>query len=314
MESSTADDAERVRRALRSRPVAWRPAARGGQTAAARWHVTLEDGSRAFVKIGATLDTAAWIRDEHLVYAQLRGAPFMPRLLGWFDDPDVDRPVLAVEDLSEAYWPPPWELGHVEAVLATLELVHATPPPSDVARIDQRKIGLDGSWDEIEADPGPFLRLGLCSPEWLERFLPALRDASAAADVRGDRLLHLDVRSDNLCLREGAAILVDWNWACIGDPLFEVAAWLPSLHAEGGPPPEDVLPPGTLGLDGFAALVAGFFCLHAGKPDIPEAPHVRPLQLSQARSALPWAARALGLPPPSASLLRGRCTCNPLLP
>jgi hypothetical protein len=298
METPTAGDVERVRRALKRNPVAWRVAARGGQTAAARWHVSLEDGSRAFVKIGATLDTAAWIRDEHLVYARLRGAPFMPRLLGWFDDPDEDRPVLAVDDLSDAHWPPPWEPGHVQAVLATLRLVHDTPPPPDVARIDQRKIGLDGSWREIEADPGPFLRLGLCPPRWLERCLPELRDAATAADVHGDRLLHLDVRSDNLCLREGTAILVDWNWACVGDPVFEVAAWLPSLHAEGGPAPEEVLPAETPGLDAFAALLAGFFCLHAGKPPIPEAPHVRPLQLAQARTALPWAARALGLPAP----------------
>ena len=33
-------------------------------------------------------------------------------------------------------------------------------------------------------------------------------------------------------------------------------------------------------------------------PDTPEAPHVRPLQRKQARTTLPWAARALGLPPP----------------
>jgi aminoglycoside phosphotransferase (APT) family kinase protein len=132
----------------------------------------------------------------------------------------------------------------------------------------------------------------------LQRFLPELKEAAAAADVGGDRLLHLDVRSDNVCLREGVAILVDWNWACVGDPLFEVAAWLPSLHAEGGPSPEEVLAPGTPGLDAFAALLAGYFCAHAVKPPIPEAPHVRPLQLAQARTALPWAARALGLSQP----------------
>ena len=49
---------------------------------------------------------------------------------------------------------------------------------------------------------------------------------------------------------------------------------------------------------GLAAWVAGYFCARAGLPDIPDAPHVRPLQRSQARTALPWAARALGLPSP----------------
>ena len=75
-----------------------------------------------------------------------------------------------------------------------------------------------------------------------------------------------------------------------------MAAWLPSLHAEGGPRPEEVLPEGTAEL---AALLAGYFSAHAGRPPIPEAPHVRGLQLRQARTALPWAARALGLPPPA---------------
>ena len=66
------------------------------------------------------------------------------------------------------------------------------------------------------------------------------------------------------------------------------------VHAEGGPPPEAILPDAPA----LAAWVAGFFCAYAGEPPIPEAPHVRPLQLQQARTALPWAARALGLPPP----------------
>jgi len=90
-------------------------------------------------------------------------------------------------------------------------------------------------------------------------------------------------------------VLIDWNFACLGNPMADVAAWLPSLHAEGGPAPDEILPDGAAE---FAALLAGYFAAHAGRPEISEAPHVRTLQLSQARTALPWAARALGLPPP----------------
>ena len=81
----------------------------------------------------------------------------------------------------------------------------------------------------------------------------------------------------------------------MGNPLADVAAWLPSLHAEGGPATDEILPDGAAEL---AALLAGYFAAHAERPPIPEAPHVRPLQLMQARKALPWAAGALGLPPP----------------
>jgi hypothetical protein len=89
---------------------------------------------------------------------------------------------------------------------------------------------------------------------------------------------------------------VDWNWACVGNPMVDVAFWLPSLRAQGGPRPEDVPASGAAEL---AAACAGFFRAHAARPPIPTAPHVRPLQLRHARTALPWAARALGLPSPA---------------
>jgi hypothetical protein len=53
------------------------------------------------------------------------------------------------------------------------------------------------------------------------------------------------------------------------------------------------------GLPEIASLLAGFFCARAGLPPIPAAPHARPLQLMQWRTALPWAARLLGLPHPA---------------
>ena len=117
-----------------------------------------------------------------------------------------------------------------------------------------------------------------------------------SVDIQVDDLLHFDVRSDNVCIQDGRAVLVDWNFACVGNPLADVSSWLPSLHAEGGPAPEEVVPDGVAEL---AALWAGFFGSHAGRPAVREAPHVRPLQLMQARTALAWAARSLGLPPPA---------------
>ena len=48
---------------------------------------------------------------------------------------------------------------------------------------------------------------------------------------------------------------------------------------------------------GWPRRVSGFFAARAGLPEIPVAPHVRGLQRAQLRAALPWAIRALGLPP-----------------
>jgi hypothetical protein len=254
-----------------------------------RWRVRLADGGTAFVKASVDELTALWLRREHELYE--RGAPFMPALLGWSDG---ERPVLVLEDLSDAHWPPPWRPGDVEQVLATLREISAARPGALTPRAAGALLEMVG-WPTVAADPEPFLRLRLCSERWLDEALPALREAEAAAPLDGDALVHLDVRSDNICLREGRAILVDWNWAHIGNPLIDVAAWLASLRAEGGPAPEEV----SVEAGVFAPFFAGFWAAHAGQPPIPHAPRVREIQLAQLRVALPWAARTLGLPEPA---------------
>lgn len=131
----------------------------------------------------------------------------------------------------------------------------------------------------LAADPEPFLALGLCSRDWLLGHLPTLSATAATAGIDGTPLLHFDVRSDNLCVRDGRVVLVDWNSARVGNALLDTASWLPSLEAEGGPAPHVIHPDETPELPAIASLLAGSFCARAGLPSIPEAPHARPLQL-----------------------------------
>ncbi|HYY74719.1 MAG TPA: hypothetical protein VE644_00190 [Gaiellaceae bacterium] len=278
-------------RLLGARPTAWR-AAGGGYTHNERWVVDLEDARTVFVKAAVDEMTAEWLRAEHAVYAAL-AAGYLPRLLAWEDE---ELPVLVLEDLSGADWPPPWTRERVDAVLATLRDVAETPPPPGLASLEDLRKELAG-WREVEREPTPLLALGVCSREWLDGALPALVAAEDVCRLEGEALLHLDVRSDNICFREGRALLVDWSWAVRGNPVLDLAAWLPSLEAEGGPPPEAVLPEAPEA----AAFMSGFFAARAGLPRIPTAPHVREVQLAQLRTALPWAARALGLPEPRGS-------------
>jgi hypothetical protein len=289
-------DIERARRALGAEPTAWRPVPGHGAPSTRRFVVELPDGRSAFLKIAAFDYVADWFRDERLAYEALEGSPFLPRLLGW--DDDGAAPLLAIEDLSDARWPPPWDREGVDAVLSSLEAVHAATPSRALPTAPERQFGLDG-WPDVIEDPEPLLSMGVCSRAWLDEHLPALAAASANARIEGSSVLHFDVRSDNLCLVDGRAVLVDWNHACIGNPLVDTAAWLPSLQTEGGPAPEEILPNDTPGLPETAALLAGYFCARAGLPPIPQAPDARPLQLAQSKTALPWAARLLGLPPPS---------------
>jgi hypothetical protein len=151
---------------------------------------------------------------------------------------------------------------------------------------------VDG-WAEIERDPVPFLSLGLCSVEWLDRALPVLRTAAESAPVEGDALIHLDVRSDNICLAARGAVLVDWNLVHRVNPDLDLAAWAPSLQMEGGPAPEQLVPGAGL----LAAALAGFFASRAGLLPPPTAPKVRVVQRAQLEVALPWACRELGIKP-----------------
>jgi hypothetical protein len=58
--------AERVTRLLGAAPGRGEPA-HGGYTSAARWIVTMADGTSVFVKAAPCEQTAAWLRDEHWI-------------------------------------------------------------------------------------------------------------------------------------------------------------------------------------------------------------------------------------------------------
>ncbi|EWM11166.1 phosphotransferase [Kutzneria sp. 744] len=278
---------ERLTRAI-GRPVARvMPFVGRGYTPARRMIVELADGSKVFAKQGMNEYTAGELRREHENYLRLHGS-FMPRLRGWDDDGGLE-PILVLEDLSGAHWPPPWRLDQVHKVLDTITAIAEQPVPDDMPALMVEWVG--GGWNAVAKDPEPFLSLGLCTARWLDRALPPLTAAAESARLKGDSVLHLDVRSDNLCFSGDRTVLVDWNHACLANPEIDRAFFLPSMHAEGGPAPEEVA---TID-PAMVAVVAGFFACRAGLPPVPDAPGVRPIQRTQLEVALPWAIRALGL-------------------
>jgi hypothetical protein len=260
-----------------------------GYAAAFHALADLDDGRTVFVKAGAEDVTSTFLRDEIRVYRTVQ-APFMPAFLG---ADEGDPPLLVLEDLSGCFSAPPWTNAMIAAVLTVLEEIRSTPAPAVLGSAERYRESWSPRWDTVAADPEPFLALGLCSPEWLRDALPRLSAAAKAAPLGGEALVHIDVRSDNLAFVDGLAKVVDWNWAAAGHPQLDLACWLPSLHAEGGPPPEVLMPEGGAEL---AALLAGVWAAVAGLPPPPTAPGVRAVQIAQLRVALPWAARELGLP------------------
>lgn len=265
------DAVARAERILGSEAQTWARVERRGYSLNEHWTAVFADGTRAFLKTAHIDPSPQWVRDEHAVLQAIDG-PFLPHVLGFEDGP---VPLLVLEDLVGAYWPPPWREDDVDAVLATL---------GDVAALDIAlpAIEWENDWRFIADDPEPFLATQLRDAQWLERNLADLIAAADAAPAAGEAVLHCDVRSDNLCIRDGRCILVDWNHARLGNPKFDIAFWAPSLALEHGPSPE------TLGVDELAVSVAGFFAARAGLPKPAGAPTVRAFQRAQAAVALDW--------------------------
>jgi hypothetical protein len=259
-------------------PDDWRPVF-GGYTPAARY-VVAAGARRAFVKIATNPITRQMLRGEARAYEVL-GGPFIPAFHGWSDDPI--SPLLVIEDLSGAVWPPPWTPWRIDLVVEAAAALHATS--AALPTLSQAALHKFSGWSAVAADPAPFASLGLASAEWIEHALPALVEAEAACPTDAASVAHFDLRSDNICFTDAGAKFVDWAGACLGDPDLDLGGWLPSLELEGGPAPETILP----GRPEVAAWVSGYFAARAGLPAIPHA---------QLTTALPWAARALGLPPP----------------
>ena len=280
---------EHVERLLGVPVVGWRPVVGGGWSASVRGVAELADGRSVFAKLGDVPGTIEAIRGECAIYPLLSG-PFVPELVA--ADPAV--PVLVVEDLSDATWPPPWSpelLAGLERLFAELAATRAPAGlPSLAGRVRQA-----GAWELVAADRGPLLTTGVVSEGWLDHALPALVEAQAAAPTAGDRLLHFDLRSDNLCFRDGRVLLVDWNLAVAGDPRWDRLFMVHTIQMEGGPNVRELAPdpdPGVL------AWIAGFFAARAGMPPPVGAPRVRGFQRAQLAVVLPWAADVLGLSTP----------------
>lgn len=261
----------------------------GGYTAAERWRFSA-NGTSFFAKIGKTPRTSKELRRELRAYDKIHG-DFMPRRIAATDH--EKEPILILEDLSDFHWPPPWQSGQIEAVLAQIGNVHASP--ANLPTYEELHGKHELSWPVVANKREHFLSLGLVSERWLEIALPSLLEAESRCVTEGNALIHLDLRSDNICIRDQTVKLIDWNNACLGNPKLDLGFWLPSLAYESGLNPESLLGDEPE----IAATVSGYFAARAGLPSINDAPGVRVVQRQQLGPALSWVIRALDLPAPN---------------
>jgi aminoglycoside phosphotransferase (APT) family kinase protein len=126
-------------------------------------------------------------------------------------------------------------------------------------------------------------------------------EADVAQAIRGDRLVHLDLRSDNVLFAESGPlhdVVVDWPGASAGAPWVDLLGLLPSLELDGGPSAQEVFEQHPIGkaadpeaASTFLAAVAGYFTRVALLPPPPGLPTVREFQAAQGLVARRWLAQ-----------------------
>jgi hypothetical protein len=152
------DDADRIELAVGTRPTVLEPVAGHGAPSHRRWRVLFGDRSPAFAKVAAFDYVADWLRLEHANYRSLTGMPYLPDVVGWHDDGEA--PVLVIEDLSQAVWPPPWSSQAVDAVLEALAEIQSTPPPPAIDEDFGALFDIHEGWDPMRDDPTGALHSG----------------------------------------------------------------------------------------------------------------------------------------------------------
>lgn len=168
--------------ALAGRGVVSMEVCTGGYTQAVRRRVVFDDGGTAFAKCATDARTAEWLHAEIDLYGSLE-ASFLPAVMA---ADTTDPPLVVLEDLSGAVWPPPWTADRVDRVLAALEDMHGR----SIEVPGYGKVVGDSGWHEVADDPAQLLGLGVVSESWLRRCLPALLAAQDSVETEGTSLCH----------------------------------------------------------------------------------------------------------------------------
>ena len=268
-----------------------------GLSAAHRFSVKLEDGSRVFVKAATDDDTSRWLRTEHLVLSTMANE-LMPSIVAWIEPRDA-WPVLLTEDLSHAHWPAShagvtWREGDFDLLFAAIERLSSLPPNPELRTLVNRR---SSTWSAIAAKPDSFLQLGLCSGRWFGNAIDVLIDAERNADIAGDTFIHGDIRSDNICILGSQVKFVDWSHAARGSSTYNLAQVLPTLHLEGGPLPYDIMPNGGSHAASQCAEMIRRLAVDQSMPGWLKDVFKRIIAIE-----LDWAASCLGLPKPDGTL------------
>lgn len=264
----------------------------------------LADGRGVFVKAVSPEQNP---QSPELARAEVRAAQAIPdqvpapRLL-WHDD-DGDWVLLGFEVATGR--PPllPWRPTELHRVLDALTVLAQAEPLAGhqlVSTAEHFAADFQG-WTTLAAGPGSVLDRtadwAQGTGEWLRAHLDDLVawSAQSGAALAGDRLVHGDLRADNVMIDADHVSLIDWPHASVGAAWADLAFMLPSVAMQGGGDPQQIFwaAPMSAGLEperlrAAVAGLAGYFTHGALQPPPPGIPNLRRFQRAQAEQALLW--------------------------
>jgi hypothetical protein len=262
----------------------------GGFSPGAAVRVVCADGTTAFVKAcGSSInaDSTAMYRAEINALGVLPGAVPHARLISAYDD--GTWVALVLEDVAGRHPGVPWSGADTGLVADALDALGGSRAPRDLPEFAASGGVLD-AWDVVAAQPA-------CVPPELAARLPEMLEHQRIAreSTAGDHLVHWDVRADNVLVRDGQVVLLDWAWACRGAAWLDTLTLALELQVQGGPDSDELLAARPLTRDvppeHLAAVVAcmlGFWSERARRPAPPGLPTIRAWQEHCATAALAW--------------------------
>jgi hypothetical protein len=276
-------------------PVVEAASTASGFTAGFASRLLLADGSRVFVKAAGETGNAfadhavVGYREEARKLAELPPATPAPRLR-WARDRD-GWVVLCFDDVGGRPPRRPWDPAELDRALDCLEqaadVLTPAPPGVDWVRLVDDFAPLTRRWEQLGDDP----LVGRRADE------AAALCAAGLAGADGATLLHCDLRDDNLIVADDGRIWIcDWNWPMLGAPWIDTVTVLISAYGDGidvGPVvvgrrlTRDV-DPGAI--DGFLALLVGYFLVVQHDPVPPTSPWIRHHQRWYGRVCWSWLA------------------------
>jgi len=157
---------------------------------------------------------------------------------------DGEWVVLAFDDVDGRAPELPWRAGELDRVLDALHELATllTPSPIALEPASESLARLFGRWHRI-ADPSDVSAPNRNEDVDEERLPIGIRnvlddlvelESRWPESVRGDTLVHLDVRADNLLLTSDRVLVVDWPWAAVGAPWLDFRDLACGCRISGG--------------------------------------------------------------------------------